>query len=171
MAPLPQISSVLPKVASLDVTWNSRVDQTWEPLIQEATQLGDVKWLAYAEAQKALAALKLREMDPDRMVYLGLLTCALNGTDKDRVPLRSLRRHLRGKGKFYNDWQLSCTVQRLGFMTTRTGGQMFIQTGGIETLRRVGKLLKVDDEWLSDSLSGWPQGKPRRPRNSGRSRE
>jgi len=148
-----------------DVDWTrvpklggTRIRNTWALVIAVAESVGDPEFIAMAELrinQDEDLMGAGQETEPGPLVFSALFELAIHDDEgnrldeiKERVSQPELRKKLAEDGLPLNSTQVGAIVRELDFEVRKVGGPQYIYTGGMDKMRRVGKSLDLDDDWL-----------------------
>lgn len=135
---------------------NSRLDDTWDPLLHLARLVDDQRWLEYAHTEIEAAKLTLaagQGQEPTELVLSALIGC-VEGSGvhmPERVLLSSVREHVMDEGRRINSWQIGELIRTIGFETVTRGGQVWVILAGKEQLKDAAAQLGIEDEWLQET--------------------
>ena len=116
---------------------------------------------ALAELGREIEDVTERELPARRVENAKLLALAITVNDRrnlkeefveprERVLVGEISKRLKTEGQDMSSWQVSQTLQELGFERKLKGGEVYFYTGGKSKLAEVANALGIEDDYFKD---------------------
>jgi hypothetical protein len=145
-----------------DIDWSeaifgtNRIEDSWQPIKVVAKHFENSMLLDYIDeaVERATADLVAGQgHEPNLILFSCVLEAAFreSGQSAERVALSWIQECATTNGQPLNSWQIGRMARQLGFQVVTKGGKSWIMTGGDANLRKIGKQLGSEDDFVTEA--------------------
>ena len=150
------------KKQTVDIDWSdaifgtNRIEDSWQPIKIVAEHFGNSTLLGFIDeaVEQANADLVAGQgHEPNLILFSCVLEAAFreSGQSAERVALSWIQECATTNGQPLNSWQIGRMARQLGFQVVTKGGKSWIMTGGDANLRKIGKQLGSEDDFVTEA--------------------